>query len=1078
MGLGAATYVELRCRSAFSFLDGGSAPEDLVEAAVAGGYSALALSDRDGLYGAPRFFAAARKHGLRAIVGAEVTLVGAPPVLLLAENRVGYRNLCRLLTRMKEGLPKQRPREAPWRSPWIPDAALPLSPSAQTSPKPEPVASLSLLAAHHEGLFLLGGAFPRADLPALIAAFGKDRVFLEKQRHFDVREAHAARAVSAQAESLGIQVVATNDVRYASPAARRVHDVFLCLRHGLTIEEIGRKLAPNAERWLKPAVEMARLFADAPKVLATTAELAARCGFTLADLGYEFPTFPVPPGETQQSYLVQQTWQNAPSRFVPFNDRVRQQLTHELDIIGKLDLAGYFLVVWDIVCFARRKGIFVQGRGSAANSAVCFALGITAIDPVKMELLFERFLSEERVTSAQSVADRLPDIDLDLPSGERREAVIQHVYKTYGPHGAAMTANVITYRPRLAVRDAGRAFGFSEEQLGRISKLLPSWIHEDARPLGEIFAAAGFPLSEERTRLCAEVATSLLNLPRHLGQHSGGMVLSAGRLDEIVPLEPASMPGRIVVAWDKDDCADLGLIKVDLLGLCMLAVLEEALPLLQRHHGIELDYAKLPQDPAVYSMLQAADTVGVFQVESRAQMATLPRMRPENFYDLVVEVAIIRPGPIVGRMVNPYLERRRDPSLVRYPHECLRPILERTLGVPIFQEQLIRMAMAAADFSGGQAEELRRAMGFKRSMERMTQIESSLRAGMAAKGIVGAAQEEIILGIKSFALYGFPESHAASFALIAYASAYLKAHHPAVFLCALLNNQPLGFYHPAILVTDAARHGIETRAIDVNLSGWDCDLEGPEAVRLGLRYVAGLREVIGRRIEAERRARPFSSLGDFEQRARPERDELTTLAEVGAFSSLVSARDLPRGLARRQALWQVEALGRSGPLFSRATRASHKDSQGEALAPLSPMSEAEETQADFRHSGITLGPHPMTHARAALARRGVVTAAELREIPDGRRAAVAGVVIVRQRPGTAKGFVFITLEDETGFANAIVTPPLFEAHRGVIVRSPVLLLEGRVQNQYGVSSLKADGFEDVQLATPALSAVDLSHDFH
>jgi error-prone DNA polymerase len=1036
-------YVELRCRSAFSFLDGASLPEDLVAAAAAGGHEALALCDRDGVYGAPRFFGAARRTGLRPIVGAEISLaprVGgdAGPVLLLVEDRRGYQNLCQLITAAKAGRHKSDPIEA----------------------APE------LLAAHAGGLTVLAGAAPRADLPALCDLFGRDRVYLEVQRHFDAEQAHRNRDVLAQAEALGVGVVATNDVRYATPAQRIVHDVLTCARAKATVDEIGRRLPPNGERWLKPPAEMQRLFRDLPAAVHATRAIAERCAFTLSDLGYVFPDYDVPSGETQQSYLEKLAWAGVGHRYEPGDKilpKVHRQLARELGIIDRLGLAGYFLIVWDIVQFARSRGIMVQGRGSAANSAACFVLGITAVDPVRMDLLFERFLSEERVAAADNAADRMPDIDLDLPSGVERERVIQHVYEMYGARGAAMTANVITYRPRMAVRDAGRALGLGEEQLGRIARHLPSWLMAGDEPIETHLAAAGFPPTERRNRLIGEVARALLNLPRHLGQHSGGMVIAAGRLDAVVPLEPASMPGRVVVQWDKDDCADLGIVKVDLLGLGMMAVLEEAVPMIRRHEGVAIDYAKLPpDDPKVYGMLRAADTVGVFQVESRAQMATLPRMKPTHFYDLVVEVAIIRPGPIVGKMVNPYLARRNGREKVRYPHPSLEPILARTLGVPLFQEQLIKMAMTAAGFTGGQADELRRAMGFKRSQERMNTIEVALRAGMARNGIGGAAQDEIIQGIKSFALYGFPESHAASFALLAYASAYLKAYHHAAFTAALLNAWPMGFYHPATLANDAVRHGVEVRSIDVTRSAWRCDVEdGGRALRLGLRYVSGLREETGKRIEAARAAAPWASLADFAARAQANERELTTLAEVGALAAL--------GGTRRQALWQVDAIGKSGALFARVP------ANDVGAAPLPEMTDEEEMSADFRAGSISTGPHPISFARAALDRGGVTRAADLGRVADGRRAAIAGVVIVRQRPGTAKGFVFITLEDETGFANAIVTPQRFAKHKHVIVSSHSLVIEGVVQNLDGVVSIKADRFSALH---GDAGAVDISHDFH
>jgi error-prone DNA polymerase len=648
--------------------------------------------------------------------------------------------------------------------------------------------------------------------------------------------------------------------------------------------------------------------------------------------------------------------------------------------------------------------------------------------------------------------------------------VIQHVYRKYGQRGAGMTANVITYRPKLAVRDAGRALGFSEEQLNKISKHLPYWISDGEKPLAEFIADAGFPTTDPRARLLGEVGTQLLNLPRHLGQHSGGMVICAGRLDEVVPLEPAAMPGRVVVQWDKDDCADLGIVKVDLLGLGMLAVLEDALPLIRDHEGIDLDYAHLPpDDPKVYGMLQAADTVGVFQVESRAQMATLPRMKPDHFYDLVVEVAIIRPGPIVGKMVNPYLLRRQGREKVTYSHPCLEPILKRTLGVPLFQEQLIRIAMAAAGFTGGQAEELRRAMGFKRSMERMKQIERDLRSGMTRRGIGSAAQEEIVQGIQSFALYGFPESHAASFALIAYASAYLKAHHGAAFLCALLNNWPMGFYHPATLVTDSVRHGIPTLPIDVAVSSWNCTLEPDEqgvlGVRLGLRYAHGLREAVGRRIAAEAAVHPFRSLADFHARVDANEAERSTLAQIGAFARI--------GGTRRHALWQVQALGRSGPLFDQADAAADPDP--DVPSPLPEMTDYEETIAEFRGTSMTTGAHPVSYVRAALVERGVTPAADLRQLADGARARIGGMVVVRQRPGTAKGVVFVTLEDETGFSNAVVFPDRYEQWRKTILGYPSLVIEGLVQNRDGVITIMAERFEPL-LGSPLTE--DVSRNFH
>jgi len=1027
-------YVELRCRSAFSFLDGASLPEDVVAAAVESGHCTLALADVGGLYSAPRFFAAARKAGLRPIVGAEIPLLDAAPVLLLVEDVRGYRNLCRLITRMKEGRCKG-----------------------------EGAATVAMLDEHAAGLLALLGASPRADAEALAAIFGRDRVFLEVQRHFNAEEEERNRAVLDQAAACDLRVVATNDVRYAKASARPTHDVLTCIHEGVTVDEIGRRLSCNGERFLKSPREMATLFRDLPAAVAASRDIAERCTFTLADLGYQFPSYPVPGGETQQSFLEAMTWKGAAERYQPMTEKVRAQLRHELTVIGKLDLAGYFLVVWDIVQYARQRGIMIQGRGSAANSATCYALGITAVDAVGMELLFERFLSEERVKSSCSIADRMPDIDLDLPSGDQREEVIQHVYRKYGSHGAAMTANVITYRPRMAVRDCGRALGFSEEQLGRMSKLLPGYILYDGKPLSAFLEEAGFPTTEPRTRLLAALSTSLLNLPRHLGQHSGGMVIAAGRLDDVVPLEPASMPGRVVVQWDKDDCADLGIVKVDLLGLGMLAVLEDSATLIRDYHRVDIDYAKLPADDAkVYSMLRAADTVGVFQVESRAQMATLPRMKPERFYDLVVEVAIIRPGPVVGKMVSPYLARRNGQQPVTYSHPCLESILRRTLGVPLFQEQLLRMAMTAAGFSGGQAEELRRAMGFKRSAERMKAIESDLYDGMTRQGIARAAQEDIVKGIQSFALYGFPESHAASFALIAYASAYLKAYYPAAFLCALLNNQPMGFYHSSTLIQDAARHGVRTLPVDVTCSAWASTLEkvadsdAETGVRLGLKVVHGLRKSTALQMMA---ARPFSSLAELCRRVDLNVAERTSLAEIGAFASL--------GGTRRQALWQVSAFGQSGELYDHASVSTPS-------CPLPDMTANEEVLADFHGTGVYTGAHPISFLRKRLQALGVVSADELLRTPHGRRARIAGLVIVRQRPSTAKGLVFITLEDETGFANALVSAERFEKSRRVIVTAESLIIEGVVQNHEGIVTVKAEKLSPIPVEE---AGINISHDF-
>ncbi len=1074
-------YVELRARSAFSFLEGASAPEELAEGAAALGYDALALGDRDGLYGMPRFHQAAVRAGVKALVGAEVTLAddsadqgarpGAARLYLLVPDRARYKNLCRMITAAKLRVVGTHPDGSP-----------------KYPAKGESRITLADLAEFGHGMICLaGGALsplarrltrgddPRALCEQLQGIFGRGNLYIDLQRHLDPDEERLNRKLFALAETTRIPIVATNDVCCAG-GDRALLDVLTCIRLGTTLEEAGRALWINHERQLKAPGAMVALFRDLPAAIAASRVIADRCAFTLQDLGYRFPDYPLPPGETPDSYLRALTTAGARERWGTPDERTRRQLAHELGIIARLKLAGYFLIVWDIVQFCRENRIMAQGRGSAANSAVCYALGITAVDAVKMELLFERFLSEER--------GEWPDIDIDLPSGDQREQVIQYVYRRYGARGAAMTANVITYRVRSAVREAGKVLGFPPDQVDRLAKL--NYVYEFQDQHDEFTALlrkGGVDPDAPRIRMLTALVRRLQGLPRHLGQHSGGIVIGAGPLDEIVPLEPATMPGRVVIQWDKEDCADLGIIKIDLLGLGMLAVLEEALPLVRAHEGIELDLAHLPaDDPAVYAMLQKADTVGVFQIESRAQMATLPRMKPQTFYDLVVEVAIIRPGPIVGKMVHPYLNRRNGREPIRYDHPSLEPILRRTLGVPLFQEQLLRMAMTVAGFSAGEAEELRRAMGFKRSAERMQKLDQRLRDGMARKGIHDAAAERIIQSITSFALYGFPESHSASFALIAYASAYLKRHHPAAFYAAMLNCYPLGFYHPATLVKDAQRHGVVILPIDMTRSDWKCTIEYPGrqpdvpdgdanhlALRLGLNYVGGLREETALRIEGARAARPFDSIADFTARVAPNRRELEAIAYAGAFAAF--------GMTRREALWQAAAVERDphsllagAPPSSRA----RENASASDATRLPEMTAAEETLADYAASGVTVRPHLMAHLRPSLDARGILSAAELADAANTTWVKCAGVVIVRQRPGTASGYMFLTLEDETGIANAIVTPDLFQANRTILHRAQILLVEGPLQKQDGVIHVRARRF--TELKTPG--AMPPSHDFH
>ncbi|HET8780793.1 MAG TPA: error-prone DNA polymerase [Pyrinomonadaceae bacterium] len=1052
-------YVELHARSAFSFLEGASVPEELIAAGVELQMPAMALLDRDGVYGAPRFYLSGKKNDIKAHIGAEISvqLPGAKvcSIPVLVKTRQGYQNLCRLITLMKLRVPKHaKPGECSVTAEEL--AAHAAGMVCLTGTFDGPIAT----ALHH------GDAETQKSVEWLIDLFGKDNVYAELQRHFDREEEARNQAVIELARRNHLPLLATNGVCHATPARREVSDVFTCIRNHVRLETAGRLLARNSERYLKSGATMQKIFADLPEAVARTVELSSRLEFTLEDLGYEFPKYPVPNGETMTSFLRKRTEEGARWRYTgihgaPTYEKARPQLERELKLIEKLKLEGYFLIVWDIVEFCRREGILIQGRGSAANSAVCYSLGITAVDPVGMDLLFERFLSEER--------GEWPDIDLDLPSGDKREKAIQYVYERYGKLGAAMTANVITYRGRSAAREVGKALDFDDDTLSRLARLVHTWEWKDPKDSSERqFRDAGLDLSHPRIRKFFQLYQLVQDLPRHLGQYSGGMVICQGQLDSIVPLEPAAMPGRVVVQWDKEDCADLGLIKVDLLGLGMMAVLEDSIQLIHDSYDEDVDLAHLPHDKGVYEALQKADTIGLFQVESRAQMSCLPRLRPAKFYDIVVQVAIIRPGPIVGNMVHPYLKRRQGREPATYAHPALEPILKRTLGVPLFQEQLLRMAMVCAGFTGGEAEELRRAFGFKRSEARMKAIEVKLRQGLARNGIKGKTQEEIVLAISSFALYGFPESHAASFALLAYASAYLKCNYLAAFTTAMLNNQPMGFYQPFTLVKDAQRHGLKVLPIDITRSDWLCTieetLETRHAMRLGLRYAKGLSQQSGEAIVRARAIRSFTGIDDLCNRV-PElrKDELRKLAAIGALNFIQGG-----SVNRRDALWQVERVTRSaGKLYEEL---AEKDGE----SPLLPMTLPERMDADFRGTGLTIGKHPVAYHRAELKKLDALRAIDIRKLRNGTFVRVAGWVIVRQRPGTAKGFMFLTLEDETGVSNIIVTPQLFDQYRIELVDHPFLLIEGALQNQDNVISVKASHVQPLSFKV----AATVSHDFH
>ena len=1068
-------YVELHAASAFSFLQAASLPEDLIERAVALEMPAVALLDHNGVYGSARFHTSAKRNGICAHIGAEISVAGFGPRLkpaawlprrhkdeparlpLLCKSRQGYQNLCQLITQFK----------------------------MRETTKGDGAATFDDLHQYASGLVCLTGGdegplaaaltrgsetMGRETVEHLIRIFGRKNVYVELQRHQEREEEWRNQAAIRIARSLNLPVIATNGVRYATPYEREILDLFTAIRNHVELDKAGRLLAVNSQRHMRDAREMTALFRDVPGAVENMIDLSARLRFGLNDLGYEFPRYPVPEGESMDSFLHKRVEEGVERRYGSrhnrdLHERARRQVARELELIARLGFAGYFLIVWDVIQFCKKNGILVQGRGSAANSAVCYALEITAVDPVEMELLFERFLSESR--------NEWPDIDLDLPSEEMREKAIQYVYQRYGELGAAMTANVITYRGKSAARETGKALGFEEDTLGRLSSLVSQWEWRGKTDtMAHSFHHAGFDIHHPRIAKYLELSMRIQDLPRHLGQHSGGMVICQGLLNQVVPLERASMPGRTVVQWDKEDCADMGIIKVDLLGLGMMAVIKDCLELIPQHYGEKVNLANLPQDDAVYRTLQKADTVGMFQVESRAQMASLPRNYPTRFYDLVVQVAIIRPGPIVGQMMHPYMRRRQKKEEVTYPHPSLEPVLKRTLGVPLFQEQLLRMAMTVANFTGAEADELRRAVGMRRSWERMKNLEGKLRAGMTANGIDQKTQDTIVQNISSFALYGFPESHAASFALIAYASAYFKVKYLAAFTCAILNNQPMGFYSPAVLVKDAQRHGLRIKPINVQVSDWPCTVEheddGTLSLRIGLGYAKSLTKQAGEALVASRRSDGlFRSSEDLSQRVPSlNGKELARLAQIGALNWLEGIRH------RRDALWQMERAGKlEGPLFRQDSELLCEDSQ---VSPLQQMNIEERLVADYAGTGMTVDKHPMYYCRAELRRSNILSAEELRTRRNGEFVRVAGCVIARQRPGTAKGFIFISMEDETGIANVIVTPDLYDRDRLVVTRSKFLLVEGPLQNQDNVIHVKAKRL--TALSDRALEVQ--SHDFH
>lgn len=1044
-------FSELHTRSAFSFLSSGSQPQRLIDRASELGIKSVALLDRDTLAGVVRFHFEARECGIKPIVGAEMTLDDGSLLPLVVINRQGYENLSRLITTIK-----------------------------LRSKKGEHLTTRKDIEEYSAGLMCFTGGADSflhqsikrgeglRDLAWLNYVFEK-RLYVELQRHHLRSEEYINQELRGLAAKLRLPYFASNGVYYADEYDRELYDVFTCIRNHTNIYNAGKLLSENSERYLKNEAQMQRLFADIPEAIDRTEEIASRVEFSMDELSYIFPDYPVGPGETMDTVLRQKVEKAARDRYrykkKKVQDQVQKRLDKELRIISMKKLAGYFLVVNDISDYCWRNKILSQGRGSAANSVVCYSLGITAVDPIENDLLFERFLSEKY--------ERYPDIDIDLPSGDDREKVIQHVYEKYGRRSSGMTANVICYRGKSAVREVGKTFGFGTEVLDRLSRLNSHYETYKGDELERRLKEEGFdPAENHRLKKFAELYHRILDFPRHLGQHSGGMVVSLNRLDSIVPIEPASMDGRTIIQWDKDDCDALKIVKIDLLGLGMMAVLRDSIELIREHHKRNLDLYRIPNDdPAVYEALQKGDTVGMFQVESRAQIAFLPKSKPAKFYDIVVQVAIIRPGPIVGNMLHAYIKRRQGIEPVTYPDESLKPILERTMGVPLFQEQLLKMAMDIAGFSGGEAEELRRAMGFKHPDKKMTKIVANLRRGMTKKGLKPEVQDQIVDYTKAFANYGFPESHAYSFALLAYASAYYIIHFRACFMAAMFNNYPLGFYSAATLIKDAQRHGLHFLPLDINRSDHLFtveDEEGEKKVRIGLRFVKGLREDVAKKIVEERNRRSFyTSIADLIDRV-PEINK----REIRALS-LAGALNFAGTVHRRQALWESElAIQPEGDLFEGGRRSAEEGDSRSQLPTtfLSRMEGLQLVEADIRKTGISIGKHPMAFVREEMKRRGVLTTIEARDLKKNDVASVAGAVIIRQRPMTAKNVVFLTVEDETGFANFVVMPDMFERYREAITQNDFLIIRGIFEER---GMLKALHFIPIDASTAKVE----SHDF-
>ncbi len=1024
---GLPAYAELQCASNFSFLRGASHPEELVGRAATLGYGAIAIADECSVAGVVRAHTEAKRQGIPLIIGSQLRIVhetGSLRLVALAMNREGYGNLCELIT-----LGRSRTEKGSY---WLTqeDLAQPGHDHAHLRGLPD---CLLMLAPEYG----ISADVLNRQAAWMQAVFGQRARIALTLLHRGQDEQHKARVLQTAALH-GLRVVATGDVCMHVRSRKRLQDVLTAIHAGKPLAECGRRLFPNAEQHLRSRLRLANLYPA--EAMAETMAIAAECSFSLDSLRYEYPDELVPEGHTPSSYLREQTWMGAQRRFpagVPAS--VQQQIEHELMLIAEMAYEPYFLTVYDIVSFARSRHILCQGRGSAANSAVCYCLGITEVDPARGNLLFERFISKER--------NEPPDIDVDFEH-QRREEVIQYIYEKYGRHRAALTGVVITYRPRSAMRDTGKALGIDLGLIDRLAKSHRWWDRRDA--LGERFSEAGLDPESPLSQQWQALASELMGFPRHLSQHPGGFVIARDKLSRLVPIEKAAMQDRSVVQWDKDDLDALGLLKVDILALGMLSAMRRALDMISEQRGEVFTLSDIPaEDPATYAMISRADTIGVFQIESRAQMSMLPRLKPRTFYDLVIEVAIIRPGPIQGGMIHPYLRRRQGLEPVVYPSPDMESALSRTLGVPIFQEQVMQIAMLAAGFTPGEADQLRRAMAAWKRKGGLEKFHDKLIDGMNERGYTREFAEAIYGQIQGFAEYGFPESHAASFALLAYASAWLKCHQPAAFLAALLNSQPMGFYSPSQLVQDARRHDVEVRAVDVCFSDWEATLEpageGQPAVRLGLNLVRNLSQEAGWRIAAARAVQPFASLRDLALRASLSAPELQALAAADALKPLAGHR--------RQALWQASAASPGKGLLKGALPAPDP-------VALPAPSDSDQTISDYRTLGLTLGHHPLSFLRKQLFDHRFMTADVLQTYQHGQFARACGIVTVRQRPATAKGTIFVTLEDETGTVNVIVWPALIEKQRAELLHASLLGVYGIWQTENNVSHLIAKRLVD------------------